>query len=148
MSGNAASRLTLTITLREQKAFGCDEYFIPGPPSDGGEGLFSPSFISMLLPECRCLVLRLKNGVWGPGYWCNSHYWVWGVLILLYCIAGGACFGLASWPEADLHHSRDMGLKPAEKSAPSSLERTRKVKSCFLDRILWLRHLGFESSRS
>lgn len=27
--GNAASRLTLTITLGEEKALGCDEYFLP-----------------------------------------------------------------------------------------------------------------------
>lgn len=31
VGGNAASRLTLTITLGEEKAFGCNGYFVPGP---------------------------------------------------------------------------------------------------------------------
>lgn len=36
MGGNGASRLTLTITLGEEKAFGCNGYFSPGPWSGGG----------------------------------------------------------------------------------------------------------------
>lgn len=58
---------------------------------------------------------------------CNSQYWVWGVLIP-FCafiatldVPKGACLGLASRPGADLRHSGDVGLRPAEKSAPSSL---------------------------
>lgn len=58
---------------------------------------------------------------------CNSQYWVWGVLIP-FCafiasltVPKGACFGLASWPGADLHHSGDVRLRPSEKSGPSSL---------------------------
>lgn len=57
MGGNAASRLTLTITLGEEKAFGCDELFSPGPWSGGGGG-FAPSSIFMLLTECGWLGLR------------------------------------------------------------------------------------------
>lgn len=45
--GNAASRLTLTITLGEEKAFGCNEYFGPGVVGGG----FAPSFVFMLLPD-------------------------------------------------------------------------------------------------
>lgn len=36
MGRNAASRLTLTITLGEEKAFGCLEYRLPGPEVLGG----------------------------------------------------------------------------------------------------------------
>lgn len=83
---------------------------------------------------------------------CGARYWVWRVPMLFRAFIAsldapeGACFGLASWPGADLHHSGDVGLRLAEKSGPSSLQRTEKVKSfCFSAHASCLRHLRFES---
>lgn len=92
MGRNAASRLTLTITLGEEKAFGCNEYFLFGPRSvGGGGGCIFPSliffFFLMLLPEWGW---QEKNGVWGLGF---VHFSILGVgspysLLCTHCLAG------------------------------------------------------------
>lgn len=120
---NAASRLTLTITLGEEKAFGCNEYLIPSHQSVWA--LFTLSFFFFFFKY----FLNLDGFFWGRKMRVGvlvSCNWVWGVLIcfsafIALLIPKGVCFGLASRPGADLHHSGNVGLKPAKKSGPSSL---------------------------